>query len=47
MEDGWGRNGKGEIVLGGEDKVVKSKRKVLGVVDGNGNRIGKNRGKRN
>ena len=46
VEDGWGRNGKGEIVIGGEDKLVKSKRKVLGVVDGNCNKVRKVRGRK-
>ena len=46
VESGWGRNGKGEIVVGGEDKVIKSKRKVLGVVGGNENGVRKGGGRK-
>ena len=41
VEDEWGRNEKGVIVVGGRDKVVRRKRKVLGGVSGNESRVGK------
>ena len=42
-KDGWGRDGEGRIVVGGMDKKVKSKRKVLGGINGNDNRVRKER----
>ena len=45
VEDGWGRDGEGRIVKGGEDKEVKSWRKVLGGISGNGNRVNKGKKK--
>ena len=46
VEDGWGRDERGRIVVGGKDKEVKSKRKVLGGISENGNRVEKKKGVR-
>ena len=46
VEDEWGRDERGIIVVGGKDTVVRRKRKVLGGISGNGNRVGKKRERR-